>query len=55
MSVVMGNGCGPVGKAIASHTGGLRFESSHRQFFKEHSFTVFKRRKQTKGGWEWAN
>ena len=34
MSVVMGNGCGSVGKAIASDTGGSRFESSHRQFLK---------------------
>ena len=30
----MGNGCGSVGKAIASDTGGSRFESSHRQFLK---------------------
>ena len=29
-----GSGCGSVGRAVASNTKGLRFESSHRQKFK---------------------
>ena len=29
----VGSGCGSVGKAVASDTRGLRFESSHRQKF----------------------
>ena len=27
----MGSGCGPVGRAVAFNTSGLRFDSSHRQ------------------------
>ena len=38
----MGNGCGSVGRAVASDTRGPRFESSHRQKFIniEHLYTV---------------
>ena len=35
-----GSGCGSVGRAVASYTRGPRFESSHRQKFIEHLFTV---------------
>ena len=44
----LGSGCGSVGRAVASYTRGPRFESSHRQKFIEHLFTVncvLKRRK----------
>ena len=38
----MGSGCGSVGRAVASKTRGLRFESSHWQTFIniEHLYTV---------------
>ena len=45
---ILGSGCGSVGRAVASNTIGPRFESSHRQKFIEHLFTVncvLKRRK----------
>ena len=38
--VKQGSGCGAVGRAVASYTRGPRFESSHRQKFIEHLFTV---------------
>ena len=34
------SGCGSVGRAIAPDTKGPRFESSHRQKFIKHLFTV---------------
>ena len=38
--MVCSSGCGSVGRAVASDTRGLRFESRHRQIFKEHLFTA---------------
>ena len=31
--LILGSGCGSVGRAVASNSGGLRFESSYRQTF----------------------
>ena len=36
----LGSGCGSVGRAVASNTRGLRFESGHWQTYMEHLFTV---------------
>ena len=54
----IGSGCKPVGRAVASDTRGLQFESSHRQKFIyiEHLFTVkcvLKRWKLKKRSREW--
>ena len=37
---LLGSGCGSVGRAVASYTRGPWFESSDRQKFIEHLFTV---------------
>ena len=38
--ILLGSGSGSVGRAVASNARGLRLESSHRQTFIEHLFTV---------------
>ena len=37
---ILGSGCGSVGSEVASDTRDPRFESSHRQTFIEHLFSV---------------
>ena len=37
-----GSGCGTVGSVVASNSRGLRFESSHQQYFIMNIFTVEK-------------
>ena len=38
--IILGSGCGAVGRAVAYDTRGPGFESSHRQLLFEHLFTV---------------
>ena len=52
---LLGSGCGSVGRVVTSYTRGPRFESSHRQKFIEHLFTVnyIEKTYKRKRGREW--
>ena len=48
--LVLGSGCGSVGRAVASNTRGPQFESSHQQFY-----LYWQCIEKTKRGHEWPN
>ena len=50
-TTLMGSGCGTVGRAVTSNTGGPRFESSHQHFYKKTVLTANFTEKTTKKKW----
>ena len=52
ISILFGSG-GSVGRAVASNTRDLRFESQHRQNFIYQLYIIIEKTKIKKRGWEW--